>query len=236
MRCYRRLNPIKAISFDLDDTLYNNWPIIEKAEQAQLKFLQQNVPQAHNTNSADWLRSRHLLLNERPELRHDIGQLRQQGIYCQLRELGLNQSDAQNISLQAFTVFHQQRIKVVIDAEVINLLCQLAEHYPLIALTNGNACINAMGLGEVFQFAILAGDDGIQQKPSRQMFDVAAQQLSLQTSGILHIGDSLTSDVQGALNAGAMAVWYNPNNSRLNSNTPLPHLQINHLSQLNQLL
>ena len=32
MKFYRPLRPFKAISFDLDDTLYDNHPIIEKAE------------------------------------------------------------------------------------------------------------------------------------------------------------------------------------------------------------
>ena len=34
MRIYRGLKPIKAMTFDLDDTLYDNWPVIMKVEKA----------------------------------------------------------------------------------------------------------------------------------------------------------------------------------------------------------
>ena len=35
MEFFRRLHDIRAISFDLDDTLYDNRPVIERAEQYQ---------------------------------------------------------------------------------------------------------------------------------------------------------------------------------------------------------
>ena len=39
MIVFNSLKEIKAISFDLDDTLYDNAPIIEKAEQWYQKML-----------------------------------------------------------------------------------------------------------------------------------------------------------------------------------------------------
>ena len=38
---YRQLQPIKVITFDLDDTLYDNYFVIRAAEQAFLDCLQQ---------------------------------------------------------------------------------------------------------------------------------------------------------------------------------------------------
>ncbi len=46
MRIYKALLPFKAISFDLDDTLYNNGPVIEQAELAMQKKLLQLAPEA----------------------------------------------------------------------------------------------------------------------------------------------------------------------------------------------
>jgi len=45
MKYYRPLKPFKAISFDLDDTLYDNQPIIKKAEDEILAYLNQKHPE-----------------------------------------------------------------------------------------------------------------------------------------------------------------------------------------------
>ena len=39
----RRL-PIRAVTFDLDDTLWDIWPIVEQAEQRLQQWLQQRYP------------------------------------------------------------------------------------------------------------------------------------------------------------------------------------------------
>lgn len=232
MRCYRRLPTIKAISFDLDDTLYDNWPVLQKAEQAQLAFLHQHVPQSIETTEADWMAVRRRLAINNPWLCHDIGQWRQQGIYHGLLKLGLANSKAKSISREAFDVFYLWRNKIELSTEVHKTLEQLANRYPLIALTNGNASIEAIGLAGLFKFAIAAGDNGLKQKPHPDMFDVALQRLNIQKHQLLHIGDSMKSDVQGALNAGCSAIWFNPNGKTLTSRTPLPHLEISHLNKL----
>jgi HAD superfamily hydrolase (TIGR01549 family) len=232
MRCYRRFSPAKAISFDLDDTLYDNWPVIHKAEQAQLAFLHQAVPQSQNTTIEQWMETRRKLAIGNPALCHDLGKWRQEGIYHGLLRLEITDKEAFEISLAAFDAFYQQRIKVKINASVLKLLQQLAQDYTLIALSNGNASIEAMGLADVFEFAIHAGDKGIRQKPWPDMFAMTAKRLSINPNQILHVGDSLKSDVQGALNAGCSAVWFNPDDKPMGIKSALPHIEINELQAL----
>jgi HAD superfamily hydrolase (TIGR01549 family) len=232
MRCYRRLKPVKAISFDLDDTLYDNTPILQKAEQAQLDFLHLKVPQSRQTTSKDWIAIRYQLLQIQPDLIHDIGKFRQQGIYHAVRQMGIDDTQAEHISQEAFKVFYQQRNQIQLSAAVMTTLQQLAKHYPLIALTNGNASIEAIGLSGLFEFAIGSGDLGLQQKPSTDMFDVALKRLGIQNHELLHVGDSLTSDVQGALNAGCGSVWFNPYHRRHANHCPLPDIEIDDLQSL----
>ena len=40
IRFNRALSPVSVLSFDLDDTLYNNHPIIKSALQAQAEYLE----------------------------------------------------------------------------------------------------------------------------------------------------------------------------------------------------
>ncbi|MFT4924803.1 MAG: HAD superfamily hydrolase (TIGR01549 family) [Phenylobacterium sp.] len=227
---YRRLPSIKAISFDLDDTLYNNLPILQKAEQAQLDFIHQQVPQARATTIKDWM-----VIRQQLPINDHIGLWRQQGIYHGLLQWGLSDEEAQIISQQAFEVFYQWRNKIELSPQVLNVLKQLGNLYPLIALTNGNASIEAIGLSSVFEFAIAAGDNGLSQKPATDMFDAAIKKLAIKPHELLHIGDSLSSDVQGALNAGCSAVWFNPHGRRLSTASNLPHVEIDTLQALSLL-
>lgn len=241
MKIYRRLNPIKAISFDLDDTLYDNYPVIVKAEQAQFDYLQNNVALAQSTQRQDWVHFRFQLLKQQPQLRHHIGQLRQIAIEQQLIQLGLSLSEAQHHAGRAFEVFLHHRQQIDIAPEILTMLQQLAEKYPLIAITNGNACVKTMGLSEVFQFTLLAGEPSqnnqpMEQKPSSDMFVEAATRLKIAPQNILHIGDSLHSDINGAHKANVMAVWINPNNKKPTTHSSLPHIQIENISQLKWLI
>ncbi|EDN01609.1 HAD hydrolase, TIGR02254 family [Pseudoflavonifractor capillosus ATCC 29799] len=50
------------------------------------------------------------------------------------------------------------------------------------------------------------------QKPQRQFFDAVLSAMSLpQSARIVVVGDSLTADILGAVNAGLDSIWYNPN-------------------------
>ena len=49
------------------------------------------------------------------------------------------------------------------------------------------------------------------QKPQRQFFDAVLSAMSLPPSArIVVVGDSLTADILGAVNAGLDSIWYNP--------------------------
>ncbi|WP_426369527.1 hypothetical protein [Pseudocolwellia sp. HL-MZ7] len=52
MKVYRRLAPFKAISFDLDDTLYSNHPIMVTTSDAMLAYFKKEMP-ALLDNSTD---------------------------------------------------------------------------------------------------------------------------------------------------------------------------------------
>ena len=70
------------------------------------------------------------------------------------------------------------------------------------------------GLGELFDLIFISEDLGA-EKPSIEFFDKALADVEasigkVSLDEILMIGDSLTSDMKGANNAGVKACWYNP--------------------------
>ncbi len=80
MHFYRRWQPVAAISFDLDDTLYDNGPAIVRAEQWMLSHLRSEYLATAMLDKSRWLELKRSVLNGAPELRHDVSLARQQTI------------------------------------------------------------------------------------------------------------------------------------------------------------
>lgn len=229
MQIYKALQPISVLSFDLDDTLYDNKPVIAAAEAAMLNSLAQHAPITRGYNSEFWWQQRRLLAKTQPEIRHDMGRWRLLGIEAGLINLGLSQCEAGEIAEVAYEAFWQARTTINIAPEVTQLLRQLAVQYQLVAITNGNACVKKMGLGDIFKFSLQAGPDG-RMKPYPDLFLTAAQRLNVSPNAILHIGDSHRADVMGALNAGCQAAWLDHLRQPV---AVLPHIHITRLDMLN---
>lgn len=67
--------------------------------------------------------------------------------------------------------------------------------------------IAEMGWSDRFAIVADSGKLGI-QKPDRAIFAWAAERLGVPLERIVHIGDSYAADVQGALDAGMSAIWF----------------------------
>jgi len=235
MRIYKQLNSIHALSFDLDDTLYANAPVIAAAEAAMLTCLQRHKPQLLHNDSSYWQLQRKLVASQQPELCHDVSHWRLVAVVQGLQAQGIGHCEAAELAELAVDAFLQVRTRVTIQQDIQHLLQQLARKFPLVAITNGNADIQQMGLGSIFTLSLRAGPDG-RMKPHADMFYRAAERLAVPCQHILHIGDHVRSDVLGALNAGCMAAWLNPAAGEgvgVQRQPPvLPHLELRQLSSL----
>lgn len=59
--------------------------------------------------------------------------------------------------------------------------------------------------------AVFTSEDARAYKPRKELFQLALHMTELSPSEVLHIGDSLSSDVQGAGAVGINSVWVNRN-------------------------
>ena len=197
---------IKAISIDLDDTLWPIWPVIERAEKALHDWLAANAPMASAlfANPAALREIRTEMGNSRPDLKHDMSALRRESIRLALYRAGENPLLAQ----EAFEVFFAERQRVTLFDDALPALEFLAGKYPMVALSNGNADIQRIGLSRFFRASISAREFGV-GKPDPRIFHAAAGAVDVQPEDVLHIGDDATLDALGALNAGMQAAWLN---------------------------
>ena len=119
-----------------------------------------------------------------------------------MREAG----DAEHLADQAFEVFLAARQRVTLYPDVAPVLARWAQRYRLIAVTNGNADIDAVGLGAYFAGCVSAHRIGF-SKPDPRIFQEACRLAGTEPGATLHIGDDWQLDVQAARAAGLQAAW-----------------------------
>ena len=197
---------IKAISLDLDDTLWPVLPTIERAEKVLHVWLVERAPMsAALFSSPQALREiRDHMKASRPELKHDLSAIRRESIRLALYRAGENPLLAD----EAFEVFFAERQRVTLFEDALPALEFLSARFPLVCISNGNADVARVGLGSFFRAAISAREFGV-GKPDPRIFHAAAGALDLTVVEVLHVGDDATLDALGALNAGMQAVWMN---------------------------
>ncbi|WP_448554160.1 HAD-IA family hydrolase [Thalassotalea montiporae] len=235
MKFYRTLKPIKAISFDLDDTLYSNRPVMVATERAMPGYFQQLLSPllAGKTVTFDrhfWQPHRTAAIEQNPAIRHDVTALRLATYQLGIASLGAEKAQAKSLAEQAMAHFLATRSDFSVPTSSIELLQQLREHVPVVAISNGNVDTQAIGLKDQFDHIYHAGN-GLKMKPAGDLFEQAAQDLAIACEHILHVGDCGRADILGALRAGCQAAWL----SCYDVGKPLkvlPHIELSDVTEL----
>ncbi len=229
---------IKAISFDLDDTLYDNRGYLIHAEQQLLSWLAEHYPCTRMWQQQDWQRLKKQLIQQMPSLGHDTSAARLTALTQGLIQLGYSDAEAKKGADAGLQLFLHYRSDFKVAEPELMLLKKLAQHFHLIGITNGNVNADRIGLGEVLAFVLHPGN-GVRMKPYGDLFELATTRLHIANSQLLHVGDSYRADVQGARQAGCQAAWLNPAVGREPESYGiglLPHMQLNSLDELLHLI
>lgn len=199
------LSDVRAIAFDLDNTLWDVEPVLERAEQRLGAWLQQHCPRiAASLTAADMRRARAELAQREPENAHDVTYLRLAALAAHAREHGYEE----RVAHEAFEVFLAARNEVELFADVRPALERLARCYALASLSNGNADLARIGLDHLFDVSLNARQVGV-AKPHRRCFERLAAELALSPAQILYVGDDALLDVFAARTAGCGTAWMN---------------------------
>lgn len=235
MQFYRRWQPVAAISFDLDDTLYDNGPAIERAEQWMLAHLRSEYLATAMLDKPRWLELKRNLLQEQPALRHDVSLARRHGIQAALMAGGMAETKAAQEAESVFAAFLAERSRIEVSASTHALLARLAERYPLAVITNGNLDLAQARLADYFTLVCKAGE-GARMKPAPDMFRQVQESLGLAPEQILHVGDHPETDVLGARLHGFRAAWLNERQQPWRQLKLLPDVELATLDELGELL
>jgi N-acylneuraminate-9-phosphatase len=213
---------IKAIFLDMDDTLCATTKADILTRQWLIEHISESYPQLDPTQ---WV-SRYFagiykkLNHEWPELiacLPDEGRFRrklvqhlfnEQGSVCRESQAAQLQNDIDSARMAHFDFF----------PDVISLLASLRKTYTLVVITNGPTFsqypkLNKVNLAALVDHIIVGGEEP-EEKPAQSIFNKALTLAKVSAVEAIHVGDSLSSDIDGANHAGIISVWIAPKQNR----------------------
>lgn len=199
------MHQIRAITLDLDDTLWEIAPVIRRAEAELWRWLEQHcpaVPERFTSEAALELRA--AVLAEHWDRCHDFRFVRRTTLCRMLDACGYSHEFVDG----AFEVFDRFRNRVELYPDVMPALRILSRQFRLVAVTNGNANLQTIGIRHLFADVVSAVDVGA-AKPARAIFDEAVRRARVPHGQTLHVGDHPECDIEGARDAGLRTAWMN---------------------------
>jgi FMN hydrolase / 5-amino-6-(5-phospho-D-ribitylamino)uracil phosphatase len=226
------LQNIRAISFDLDDTLWEIGPVIRRAEALLWQWLEENYPRIPSRwESQELVELRRSMFDEFPDMVHDFRFMRK----TMLERIALESGYSADLVESAIGIFDAARNEVELYPEVLSELKWFAGRFVVIAITNGNANLHTIGIADLFDDIVTSVNVGV-AKPARPIFDAAVQRAGVAPQETLHVGDHAESDIQGARDAGMRTVWVNRTSAEWPDHLDAPDATVDTISGVRELL
>jgi FMN hydrolase / 5-amino-6-(5-phospho-D-ribitylamino)uracil phosphatase len=223
---------VRAICFDLDNTLWDIEPVLLRAERILADWLRGRYPLIpERFDAGRMMEMRAALLREEPHQAHDLSYLRRETLARCAVEVGYDR----DIAHDAFAAWHAARNELAPFDDVIPALDKLRERFRLATLSNGNADLMRIGLSQHFEVSLSAGELGF-AKPDPRAYVSLADALTLKPEEILFVGDEPHADVIGPRAVGMQTVWVNRGGGEWPDGLPTANATVADLAELVTLL
>ena len=212
-RCYL-LRFVHFIYFDVDNTLLDH----THAEREALADTQQQFPEALGGRSVDALQALYHRINAPLWTQYAAGAIDKADVKHARFERLLDALDANTAVSDRVNTFYLERYaahwRFIPGARAVYEA--VADAYPVGLLTNGFVEIQSQKMDRFPVLperadAVVISETTGRLKPHPDVFAHAAAKAGTSPEDILYVGDSYTSDVEGAQNAGWQVAWYAPN-------------------------
>ena len=208
-------------------------PTIHRAEETLYRWLQEYYPRiTENYDPGEMVDLRREFSTRDRRYAVDMTLMR-----CDfLHHIGeMHDYDGAQVSKQGFDVFFEARQQVEFYADVMPCLQRLKQRFRLGAISNGNASVEHVGLGHLFEHAVSASDLQV-ANPDPLIYEHFAERFEVAPEEIVYVGDHPAYDVVGSIEAGYQAVWINREQASWPEHLPDPQHQVSDLHQLEALL
>jgi putative hydrolase of the HAD superfamily len=238
--------PLTALTFDLDDTLWDNGQVMVHTENGHYAWLDEALTTWHAPRLdtlgrfserfpiTAYQQRRGELAARHPLRRGDFTWIREQSLYELLTEYGLSNEESRRWATAAMDEFMTLRHRLTPYPEVESLLESLGADFRLAAVTNGNVDLTRLPLARHFPVRIAAGEMHA-PKPDARPFLAALSRLMATPSQAMHVGDSWAEDVLPAQRLGMRVAWIDKRDEGLPSPLPSVH-RLGHVRELPALL
>lgn len=198
----------RAVFFDADDTLF----AYPAAERCALLACRETfrIAAEPETFIAAYRRHNHDVWREFERGETDQATLRVERFRRLAAELGVR------LRLEEVSVFYLEALSAQSQLlpGALELVRRLAAGHPLALVTNGIASVQkrrfaASPILPYFQAVVISEEVGI-AKPDPRIFAPALEAIGVSARDVLYVGDSVTSDMAAARNAGMDFCWLNP--------------------------
>lgn len=227
------LDKIKVISFDGDMTLWNFEKVMRHSLSLTLQELRRHVSDraAAQLTVDNMIDIRNTVA---AELKGTIVDLEHIRLKAFQRTLELIHWDDPALAATLNQLYLKHRFEdIELYPDVIPCLDALKDLFIIGLISNGNSDPEQCGLSGHFDFVILSQDIGV-EKPHAEIFLSACAQVGCEPERLMHIGDSLESDVAGAHGVGAISVWLNRQGER-NTSDIVPAFEIRSLLEVTKI-
>lgn len=222
------MSKIKAIFFDLDDTLVNS----RNAEIKAACEFKKKFPEFDNMEDKEFEELWHKIAIEQYERyskneisyeRHRIDRVK--SLFSKFN-IEKNDDEARQI-FNIYLELYEKNWKLFDDSKEV--LEKLKGNYKLGLITNGDSNqqrkkISLTEIGDYFSNIIISSEAEV-SKPNKKIFEIACEKIEEEPQNCVMIGDSYKLDIQGAENYGLNAIWINRKNEKIEYGNQIKELQ-----------
>lgn len=224
---------IKTVLFDLDDTIFD----FKMSERIALTKTLINL----GIEPDDYIISQYNKYNISQWKRLELGEISREEVKVNryrllFDELGINASP------EFATAVYEENLAVghyFIDGAV-DMLENIYKTYDLYLVSNGakkvqDGRLASADISHFFKDIFISEVAG-HEKPGIEFFNYCFDRIpNFSEDNTIIIGDSLSSDIKGGINAGIKTMWFNPHFDE-NTNSIIPDYEIHSLNEIKEML
>lgn len=224
---------IKNILFDLDDTLLD----FKMAERVALTKALNEL----GISVDDYIVSQYSKYNISQWKRLELGEITREQVKMNRFKLLFDELKL-DLSPERATALYEDNLCIghyFIDGAP-EILEALYEQYNLYLVSNGakrvqDSRLGSAGISKYFKGIFISEVVGC-EKPNREFFDYCFSKIQdFKREETIIIGDSLSSDIKGGINAGIKTVWFNPHGEDNHTDIKADYI-IRNLAEIKMLL
>jgi len=215
------LKDLKAVFFDLDNTLWNfsrnSISALEKLYNNELKDYFEECKKEIFIRTYE--KYNNIFWEEYKKGNIDVEKLKIERFLKTFEELKIDVRNYDEMNEIYLDILAEENILI---ESALDILLYVKEKYYLGILTNGfyNTQIKKMKNSGIYDYVelLVASDEVGIVKPNKEIFDYAAKKSGFDNNQILYVGDEYATDVVGSINAGFQCIWFNRNNEKVPEN------------------